>query len=180
MKHLIQIAQEKNRELLQGNGPYPDDDLFVFVRSHGARLMLLDPTIREGTVQPRRLLKNDGTVVTQIIDSVRHDEQSPKANASFAEGTKALTLRSFLSTNAICARNSVDDIDDCSSNNSVPCAVQAITVPTPILAMGAHHMIRDSERYFELSASHDKNFVVIEGASHGIVPCTRCEQFSGF
>jgi hypothetical protein len=179
MDRLIKIAQDQERQLLQGKGPYPDDDMFVFVRAHGARLLLLDPTIREGTVKPRKLLKNNGTVVVQVIDSVRHDEQSPKANASLLEGTKVLTVRSFLSTNAIRATNSTEGLDDCSSNNSVPCAVRAITVPTLILAMGAHHMIHDSERYYELSGSADKDFVVVEGASHGISPCTRCEEFPG-
>ena len=179
MNRLIQMAQDQQRQLLQGKGPYPDDDLFVFVRVYGARLLSLDPTIREGTVKPRKLLKNDGTDVVQVIESVRHDEQSPQANASFAQGTKVLTLRSFLSANAIRATNSVDAIDDCSSNNSVPCAVRAITVPILILAMGAHHMIRDSERYYELSASSDKDFVVVEGASHSILPCKQCEQFPG-
>ncbi len=179
MNRLIKLAQDREQQIQNGEGQYPDDDVFLFVLAHNARLMLLDPTIREATVKPRKLLKNDGTVAVQVIESVRRDRLSPKANASFAEGTKVLTLRSFLSSNAIRAKNSVDAIDDCSSNNSVPCAVQAIAVPTLILAMGAHHMIHDSERYYELSASRDKDFVVVEGASHGISPCKPCEQFPG-
>jgi pimeloyl-ACP methyl ester carboxylesterase len=179
MNRLIKMAQDEEQQIKRGNGPYQDDDVFVFVRAHGARLLMLDPTIREGTVKPRKLLKNDGTISEQVIESVRHDELTPKQNASFSGGTMVLTLRSFLGANAIRATDSWDGIDDCSSNNSVPCAVQAITIPTLIMAMGAHHMIKDSERYYELSASHDKDFVVVEGATHSIVPCTKCEEVPG-
>jgi len=31
----------------------------------------------------------------------------------------------------------------------------------------------------DLAASKDKDFVVFEGASHNIVPCTECEQRQG-
>ena len=30
-----------------------------------------------------------------------------------------------------------------------------------------------------MAASDDKDFLVIEGASHGGTPCTACEQFPG-
>jgi hypothetical protein len=33
--------------------------------------------------------------------------------------------------------------------------------------MGGHYFIRDSEVFFDMAASVDKNFLVIEGASHG-------------
>jgi len=39
--------------------------------------------------------------------------------------------------------------------------------------------IRDSEIHYEKSASRDKDFIVIEGATHGISPCTACETTPG-
>ena len=30
-----------------------------------------------------------------------------------------------------------------------------------------------------MAASKDKDFIVIEGATHGIEPCTECESFPG-
>lgn len=33
--------------------------------------------------------------------------------------------------------------------------------------------------FYDLAASPDKDFYVIEGASHGGTPCTECEQFPG-
>ena len=51
--------------------------------------------------------------------------------------------------------------------------------PTLVTAMGAHYFIRDSEIHYEKSASRDKDFIVIEGATHGISPCTACETTPG-
>jgi hypothetical protein len=73
----------------------------------------------------------------------------------------------------------MDGIDWCSSNNSTPCALRNISVPILITAMGAHYFIRDNEIHYEVAASADKDFVVIEGATHGIRPCTACETFPG-
>ena len=33
--------------------------------------------------------------------------------------------------------------------------------------MGGHYFIRDAEQYFDMAASRDKDFYVIEGATHG-------------
>ena len=90
-----------------------------------------------------------------------------------------MTVRSFLSANAIRARDSMDDIDWCSSNNSTRCAGAQIAVPTLITARGAHYFIRDSETHFDASASRDKELIVIEGATHGFTPCTACETAPG-
>jgi hypothetical protein len=48
-----------------------------------------------------------------------------------------------------------------------------------VTAMGAHYFIRDNEIHYEVAASADKDFVVVEGATHGIRPCTACEQTKG-
>ena len=157
-----------------------DDDVFVVARGEGARLMELDPSVHHGTVKPQKLLKNDGTIATQVVESVRPIGRGSEAqNASFANGTRLLTARSFLSANAIRARDSMDDIDWCSSNNSTPCALRAISIPLLVTAMGAHYFIRDNEIHYEVAASADKDFVVVEGATHGIRPCTACERTPG-
>ncbi len=162
-------------------GPHPEDDApFIIARGDGARLMELDLSIHHSTVKPQKLLKNDGTIVTQIVESVRlADPTLADLNETFDGGTRFLTVRSFLSANAIRATDSMDGIDICSSNNSTPCALQKISVPILIGAMGAHYFIRDNEIHYEVAASADKDFIVIEGANHGITPCTPCEKFPG-
>jgi pimeloyl-ACP methyl ester carboxylesterase len=172
MNRLIDLARQALKT--------KDDDVFLVARGEGARLMELDPSVHHSTVKPRKLLKNDGNVVTQIVESVRPIGRGSEAqNASFSGGTRLLTARSFLSANAIRASDSMDDIDWCSSNNSTPCALQAISIPLLVTAMGAHYFIRDNEIHFDVAASADKDFVVVEGATHGIRPCTGCERTPG-
>ncbi|HWP85796.1 MAG TPA: hypothetical protein VNN17_11435 [Terriglobia bacterium] len=180
MNRLIDQALERLRRIQASQVPYPDDDIFLVVRGDGARLMQLDTSIHHRTVKPQKLLRNDGAVVTQIVESVRLPSPGIREdNASFSNGTRLLTVRSFLSANAIRATDSMDGIDWCSSNNSTPCALQNISVPLLIVAMGAHYFIRDSEIHYEMAASKDKDFITIEGATHGGTPCTACEKTPG-
>lgn len=174
MNRLIDAALEKARQL-KG-----DDDVFLVPRGEGARLMQLDPGIHHSTLEPRKLLQNDGTIVTRIVESVRPaGGLSAADNASFERGTRLLTVKSFLSANAVRAGDSMDAIDWCSSNNSTPCALRKISVPILLTAMSGHYFVRDNEIHFEVAASKDKDFVVIEGATHGIQPCTACEKTPG-
>lgn len=180
MNRLIDAALEKRRRMQNSQVPYPDDDVFLVVRGDGARLMQLDPSIHHSSLKPQKVIQNDGTIVTKIAASVRLPARGLKEqNARFDGGTRLLTVRSFLSNNAIRARDSMDNIDWCSSNSSTPCALRSVTVPLLITAMGAHYFIRDNEIHYEVAASPDKDFVVIEGASHGGTPCTECEKTPG-
>lgn len=180
MNRLIEAALRETQQMKQGAAAYPDDNIFLVVRGAGARLMDLDGSIHHGTMKPQKLMRNDGSVVTQVVESVRPAGRGTAAqNASFDTGTRLLTVRSFLSANAIRAKDSMDQIDWCSSNNSVPCAVRSISVPVLFTAMGGHYFIRDNEIHYEQSASKDKDFVVIEGATHNITPCTQCEKTPG-
>jgi pimeloyl-ACP methyl ester carboxylesterase len=179
MNRLIDSALEKVKRMNSGNYPYSDDDVFVIAGGQGARLIRLDPSLRDRTEQPRKLLRNDGTISIQIVNSAMHYGSPPPRAARFEDTARLLTVRSFLSTNAIRAANSQDGIDYCSSNNSVPCAVKSITVPVLFAAMGGYSFIRDNEIHYELAASKDKDYIVVEGATHGATPCKECETTPG-
>lgn len=180
MNRLIDDALARRKAMGSAAAPYPDDDGMVITRFEGARLMELDESIHHSTLKPQRLLRNDGTVVTQIVESVRRPARGyDRRNASFRGGARVTTVRSFLSANAIRSKDSLDAIDWCSSNNSTDCALPKITVPTLITAMGAHYFIRDSEIHYDVSGSRDKEFIVIEGATHGLDPCVPCEKTPG-
>ena len=145
----------------------------------GGRLAQIDMTIEHSTVKPRKLLKNDGTIDDKnIVESVRVPSLTPDVTTQFGSSL-FLTLKSFLSVRAIRASNSSDGIYVCSSNNSSPCALQKVSVPILVTAMGGHYFIRDSEIYYDLAASKDKDFIVIEGATHGGTECTACETTAG-
>ena len=179
MNRLIDAALDKVRRMKDGSYPYLDDDVFAITGGQGGRLISFDPALRDRTAQPRKLLRNDGTISTQIIESAMHYGAPPRDRRRFNGSARVLTVRSFLSTNAIRATNSQDGIDYCSTNNSVPCAVKSITVPVLFAAMGAYSFIRDNEIHYEMSASKDKDYIVVEGATHGATPCQECERTPG-
>jgi len=185
MNDQIARVQAIEAAIKKGEHVYPDDDVVLvpFSDQEGAaRLDLLDPSIPEimSTRRPEKLLKNDGTIVTQVIKSMEppHPGQA-KLNREFSAGTKVLTIKSYLSTNAVRSTDSVENIDHCSNNNSTICAMGSIKVPTLIAAMGAYHMLRDEELMFDKSAARDKDYVVIEGAELNYTPCKACEKTPG-
>ena len=189
MNERIAAAQAQMQRLADGKAAYPDDDIVIIpgggfsgAGAGSADLNSMDPSIPElmSTARPEKVLKNDGTIVTEIAHSVAVPEpENWKANRSFDRGTKVFTLKSFLSANAVKSTNSLDGIDWCSTNNSTMCAVQSIKIPTLIAAMGAFHFIRDQEQMYDLSAAKDKDYIVIEGALHGYTPCKACEKTPG-
>src|SRR5215468_1186 len=179
MNTLIDLALQRLHEIEASDNP-DDDDAFIIRRGDSAKLFQLDLSILHSTVKPQKLLKNDGTIVKQIVESVRVPApELAQLNPAFNGGTLFLTVRSFLSANGIRAWNSIDGIDDCTSNNSTVCAVQSISVPVLFTSMQGHYFIRDNEIHYDLAKSVDKDFIIIEGATHGITPCVPCEQFPG-
>jgi hypothetical protein len=190
MNELIVATLSAQMRMQTGAYPYPDDDILIIPSGGnpgagpggGATLAALDPSIIElmSTARPEKLLTNSSAIKTQIIHSVAVSQpEIAMTNAAFDTGTKLFTIKSFLSANATRATNSRDGIDYCSSNNSTTCAVQSISVPIMIAAMGGFQFIRDDEIIFDKSASKDKDYVVIEGALHGFGPCTACETTKG-
>jgi hypothetical protein len=180
MNRLIEAALDRQARMRAGTYLYADDDAFLIPRGVGGRLMQLDLGIHHSTQKPAKLLKNDGTLVTQVVESVRTaSPQLASQNTTFEDGTHFLTVKSFLSANAIRATDSMEGIDHCSSNNSPPCHLPQIRVPLLVAAMGGHYFVRDNEIHYDVAASPDKDFVVIEGAEHGQTPCVPCESAPG-
>ena len=187
---IIDDVQRRLERIKASTYPYADDDVVVIPRAGnpGAGpygtiyINQLDPTIARmnSTVRPQKVLKNDGSVVTEIAKSVIVPDPSlPKEALSFGLGTKLLTLRSFMSANAVRATNSADGVDHCTSNNSTTCAIQSISAPVLFAGMGAFVFVRDNEVFYELAKSQDKELIYIEGANHGFTGCKPCETTPG-
>jgi len=154
-----------------GSGDAP----FIVPLGDNARLSQIDLSIHHSTLLPRKLVKNDGTVEDRFpVESVRVASLAPGDEKGFGS-TMFLTVKSFLSVRAVRSTDSMDGIGWCSSNNSTPCNLQQMTIPLLVTAMGGHYFIRDAEHYFDMAASSDKDFYVIEGATHGGTECTACE-----
>jgi len=179
MNYLIERSLQIEQDMQDGKHVPTDDDAVVIYRS-SARLSDFSTGVHCCTLAPRKLLKNDGTVdASQIVRTVRAPDPSQKESDASFGGTEFLTITSFLSANAIVSTHSLNEIDWCSTNNSVPCAVQRISVPIMVAAMGGYFFIRDGEQIYEMSASADKDFVVIEGANHSLAPCAPCSVLHG-
>lgn len=173
MNRLIDKAQTTSKQMAAGEHLYRDNDVFIVYRAGGGGLRARDPGIYDSTTQPRRLLKNDGSITTEVIATVRPPTTgaAPAAQPGLPfSSLRQSTVRSFLSTVAVRSTNSIDGIDWASTNNSVPNNLRNITVPVLVTAMGAHTFIRDNEVHFEMSASADKEFIVIDGATHNMEP----------
>jgi pimeloyl-ACP methyl ester carboxylesterase len=179
MNRLIDKALAMREEIKQGKGKTSDDVPFIVYRNR-ARLMDFSMSIHPGSTRPQKLIKNDGSISTEIVRSVRVGlAENARLDKTLSNGTMFLTLTSFLSANAIRSKDSIVDIDWCSANNSTPCALKQITVPILVTAMGGHYFIADNEIHYDVAASKDKDFAVIEGAVHGQTPCEACSKITG-
>src|SRR5580692_7298541 len=116
MNRLIDTARDKLDRIKRKAYPYPDDDIMVIPRAGNpgagagadARLFVTEPDIAaiNSTSRPERLLRNDGSIATQVVKSVFVANPSvARGNLRFRSGTKIFTLRSFLSANAVHAGN---------------------------------------------------------------------------
>ena len=110
MNALIDWALGAQARMKTGDYPYPDDDIVIIPSGGnpgagpggGAELVSLDPSLDiMGTMEPEKLLKNDGTIVTEMVHSVGVAEPNlVMTNSAFDTGTKVFTIKSFLSANA--------------------------------------------------------------------------------
>src|SRR3977135_3453060 len=158
MNRLIDKALAMRQTIKEGNALTTDDAPFIFYRNR-ARLMDFSMSVHPGTMRPQKLIKNDGTISTEIVRSVRVAiTSSARLDKTLSNGTKFLTLTSFLSANAIRAADSMTDIDWCTSNNSTPCALRQISVPILITAMGGHYFIADNESHYPAFSNWIEDF----------------------
>jgi hypothetical protein len=183
MNELIQKVQAMQAAIAQGQYAYNDDD-YVFLPGGNAVIVHAAPKLAPdiiSTKRPAKLMRNDGSIVTQVVTSAMvadEDEDLAGGVRSFS-GTAVHKLSTFMSSVAIRSKDSLLDIDYCSTINSTTCAVASVEAPSLFMAMGGYKFIRDHEIMYERSAARDKDFVVIEGALHGYNPCRRCETTPG-
>src|SRR4051812_26252701 len=108
MNFLIAQAQARLAEA-QANGQ--SDAPFIVPLADNARPSQIDLSIHHGTLQPRKLVKNDGTVDgSSIVSSVRV-ASTDSASAHDFGSTMFLTTKSFLSVRAVKSTTSFDGID---------------------------------------------------------------------
>ncbi len=182
MNELIDRALSIRDRALSGTLADPSEQILFIPAIGMGHLDMFDPTVAGtmSTAKPRKLLKNDGTIVTQTVTSVAVGASAPPPASATALTTRMMpTVRYFLSRGSVRATDSIDAIDYCTSNSVTVCNVGHIRAPVLFVASGAGTFISDLERMFERSPSRDKDFIVIEGADHSGNPCKRCETVPG-
>jgi hypothetical protein len=177
MNNLIKDALAIKRKMELGLHD-PADDAFVLNRVN-ARLVQLTTQVHCCTLNPTKLLQDATGELSapHIIRTVR--VPTPDIKDDDENSPEEFTITSFLSANAIRSHHSLDDLDWCSTNNSTVCAVRVISVPTLVLAHQGHYFIRDGEEIFENAAAINKEFIVVEGATHGGGNCNECAAYHG-
>jgi hypothetical protein len=174
MNKLVDKALKMRADIEAGKS-FPVGDAPFVSHRNGARLVQLDRSVDGKTDSPRKLVKDDGSIVTDIVTTVRPCVPRIKETDATYEESIDVTVKSFLGAGATRSKHAMNDVDHCSSNNSTICMVQHITVPTLVLAAQGHYFIHDNEIIFEKSASRAKDYAVIAGATHGMGNCSRCE-----
>src|SRR5262249_39703633 len=181
---LVDEARARLAAIEKGDSNYSDDEPFVVpgmgVNATGARLYQPDVRVVARTRTPHLLLKADGTTPTTIVQSVRPPSGAnpDEALGSLSVMTQNTTVRRFLGVSAIRTRKDfafTDDdvvgVDWASALSSTPANVEGITVPTLVMSMTCHYLVVPDEIVFNHLAARDKQFTLVEGATHNFTPC---------
>jgi pimeloyl-ACP methyl ester carboxylesterase len=174
----IETALARLKAIKAGNGFYKDDEPYIAPGGEGpagARLLQADVRILSHTKAPHPLLKADGTVVTQIVKSVR----PPSARAAgIGMYQPATSIRHYLATSALrttpeygMTEDSISGVDWASSSTSAPTNIEGVTVPLLIMAMSCHYFLVPDEIIFDHARSKDKQYALVEGAAHTFNAC---------
>ena len=181
---LIEQAKARLAAIEKGQADYSDDEPFVVpgmgVNATGARLYQPDVRVVSKTRAPHLLLKADGSTVNEIVRSVRPPSGGRAAETLGTLGVMSqdTTVRRFLAMSSIRTQQDFafteDDIvgvDWASAMSSTPANAEGITVPTLVMSMTCHYLIVPDEIIFNHLAARDKQFALVEGATHGFTPC---------
>lgn len=187
---ILARASARLKVIEAGQGDYEDDEPFVVpganLLSGDSRLFSQDVDLMSHTRQAWPLLKGDGTVVTQVVHSVRVPENAANLTRSYVKGALKRTVGNYLNTYAIRVSpdfgydaDSVQGVDWKSTYARPPGNVEGVSVPLLTLGMTGHWEFLASETIYDLAASQDKTLAFVEGATHLYTTCRKCERRPG-
>lgn len=179
---LIEQALVRNRAIDAGAGRYSDDEPFPIAgATRRPRLWPTDLHLLVHTKNPWPLLRADGRVTTEVIRSVRPTSGTVATSPTLNGGALNTSVKRFLSTFATRAlpgysigEDEVTGIDWASGYTNTPNNVEGVTVPFLVMGMTGHYWLVSSEMAYQHAKSADKSIAFVEGATHGISPCTNC------
>jgi len=168
--------------VLQNGVFYAANQLYglTFKERHDIPVYQPDVRVVSTTRAPHLLLKADGTTPTEIVRSVRPPSgvNPDDALESLSLMTQNSTVRRFLGMSAIRTRpdfafteDDIVGVDWASAISSTPSNAEGITVPTLVMSMTCHYLVVPGEIVFNHLAARDKQFVLVEGATHNFTGC---------
>jgi pimeloyl-ACP methyl ester carboxylesterase len=181
---LIDAALDRLARIEKGEGEFKDDEPFVVggdsIFMNGARPELADIRLMGKTHAEHKLLKADGSAPAQIIPLVMTPAAHPDDEDKLSQTVINGTVRHYLSFQALrlkpnfhMTENSIEGIEWRSTPNSIEGNVQGIHAPTLVMSGTCAAHVVFLETAYDLSAAKDKEFVGVEGANHGMMPCRK-------
>lgn len=187
---LIQTALDRLKAINAGKGNYTDDEPFnvsggsqsaMNNKLHAQNLRLMSHTRKAWP-----LLRSDGSIVTQVIHSVRAPQNPKSQTGSLREGALMSTVHEFLNTFAVRTtddygydEDSVNGIDWSSSYSNPPGTIKGVSAPLLVMGMTGSFEYLASETIYENAKSADKTLAFVEGADHTYDTCKQCEKYPG-
>ena len=181
---LIDEAKARLDKIEKGEGNFKTDEPFtrgnrgVFVSETRPELAYIG--LLSKSHAPHMLLKADGSRPVQMLEMVRLPERQmrPADTPHLFAQPEMETVREFLSSFIVrlnpdyhWTADGLYGIDWHSSPSSLAGNTEGIHVPTLIMSGTCAAHIVFHEAAFDHSAAKDKEYVGVEGANHGFMPC---------
>lgn len=187
---LIQAALDRLAAIEAGEGNYTDDEPFVVPGMDQWRMnnKLYPQDIRfmAHTRGEWTLLHGDGSVSTQVINSLRAPTNDTSLTGSLSDGAQVATVREFLVSYAVrtteeygYSADTIYGIDWSSSYNCPPGNIQYVSAPLLTMGMTAGWEYLAAETIYENAAGSDKTIAFVEGANHMFETETALEEYPG-
>jgi pimeloyl-ACP methyl ester carboxylesterase len=174
-------AQARLALIENGQGQYKRDEPFPWA-GRGLWTSEVKPELHylgflSQTHAPHKLLKADGTQPVQVIQGIRPTQKRPPDNAHLYPDPEMDTVKGFLTT-AIrlnpdyrWTKDNIYGVDWHSTAASSIGSMGGIHVPVLVMAASCAVHIVYLELAYDASPSKDKEYLGVEGANHGFLPC---------
>ncbi len=174
---LIEMAQDRLQKINAGQGRFADDEPFeipgIATNPFNNKFFTQDPRFLSRTRNAWPLLRRDGSLNTQIIQSVRAPVNLERTTPLMGTGALRTTVRKFLGTYAVRVtddfgydEDSIQGVDWTSSYTIPAGNVQRIQVPLLTVGVTGRWEFLAAEIVHELARSADKTLVFVEGGDY--------------
>jgi len=179
MAKLVQTALDRLAKINANGGRFTDDEPFDMPGGtiNAPQIWSLDTRLWKQTRNAQPLVKPNGSVATQIVQSLRIPPPVTSSPSLTTGGARFTTVRRFLNSWACRATEQygygedfIAGIDWQSTYNNTPGSVEGVTVPTLVVGMSASSLVVSNETAFDHAVSSDKTIAYIEGATHMASP----------